>query len=458
VRRLLTLALWEYRLRRYPRQRDALRRLRSQQWLAPGDLAEIQGQKLRRLVRQAYDHVPYYRSVLDEHGVRPNDIQTADDLRRLPILTKEIVRHRGADLRARAGVTWPQLVRANHTGGSTGAPLTFYQDQNYRDWNEMAHIRDYEMCGYRLGDSMAFVWGSDYDNKVHTTLRGKLRDYLEQVLYLDAFDAHEPDLDQFCLMLSRFKPRLLVGYVSSLTLLAGLALARKQRLVRPGAIESSAETLTPAQRDLLERAFGCQVFDRYGCREVGSIAHECPAHDGLHIAADNNVVEIVADGEPMAAGHDGSVIVTNLNNYAMPFIRYATGDIAIMAHHQCPCGRGLPLLEKVVGRSTDIIVCPSGKLLHGEFFTHLFYKLPGIREFQVIQRTKTRLEIHVVPEDGSMSDRSIESLKDTIRSYGDPDFEVRVLVVDRIERTPSGKYRFVVSELPAPFQQEEART
>lgn len=450
MRRALAVRVWTRRFQNHARRKAALDALRAQQWLAPAALHNLQNHKLQLLINHAYDQVPYYREVMQERGLRPENIRSAADLPLLPVLTKEIIRTREDNLRARGGVGRRHLIRANHTGGSTGAPLTFYQDQEYRDWGDMDLMRNYEMCGYRLGEPIAFLWGSDYDARPHRSIRGKLRDFADNKLYLDAFDSTEQDLLEYARRLARQRPKLLVGYVSSLTLLARIVQAHGLA-VRPGAIQSSAEVLSPAQRELLEQTFHCAVFDRFGCREVGNIAHECDAHTGLHVLADNNVVEIVRHGVPVPAEEEGEIAVTNLNNMTMPFIRYVNGDLAVSGGATCSCGRGMPLLRRVVGRSADIIVAPSGKLMHGEFFTHLFYKLQGVKEFQVVQRTPERLEISIVPETGFDTHAAFAFLRSVIHEYGDPKFDVQCATVNNIPRSASGKFRFTVSEVPVPL-------
>ncbi len=316
VRRGVARAVWAARFRRRDGTRTALASLRAQQWLTPRELKTVQNRKLARLIAHAYAHVPYYRRVMTERGIRPEHIRSAEDLVLLPLLTRDVIQERLVELRAERAVDRPHLIRANHTGGSTGTPLTFYQDEDYRTWGTMDLVRNYEMCGYRLGDPIAFLWGSDYDARPHRTVRGKLQNVIENRLFLDAFDSDEQDLIDFARQLAAFSPRLLVGYASSLALLARVIEAHGLRGVRPAAIQSSAEVLTPSQRTLLEQTFGCEVFDRYGCREVGNIAHECASHQGLHMLADNNIVEILGDDPRARPGDEGQIAVTNLNNLA----------------------------------------------------------------------------------------------------------------------------------------------
>lgn len=455
ARRILGSLVAKRRVARHPGRYEILRSLRRAQWLSPTELAKVQEDRIRRLVAHAYTNVPYYRQVMVERGIQPSDIRSKADLVALPLLTKAIIRNRYADLRAIGGVSRPGLVSENHTGGSTGVPLDFLQDENYRDWGMMELQRDFEMCGYRLGDPIAFLWGSDYDARPHKTMRGRLRNWATNTLYLDAFDATEQDYVRYGRRLAAFRPALLVGYVSSLVVLARVIRAHRLEGVRPRAIQSSAETLTPPQRELIEATFRCRVFDRYGCREVGNIAHECDHHSGLHALEDNNVVEVLLEGRAAKAGEAGDLIVTNLHNYAMPLIRYVIGDMAVPLDQRCSCGRGLPLLREVTGRRADVIRTPSGRILHGEFFTHLFYKTTGVREFQVVQRTPVRLNISIVP-DPTFDHTALTFLESVIHEYGDPAFDVQFTLTDAIPRSASGKFRFTLSDVAFELEGERS--
>jgi phenylacetate-CoA ligase len=216
--------------------------------------------------------------------------------------------------------------------------------------------------------------------------------------------------------------------------------------IRPQAVQLTAEVVTQVQREFVEETFHCRVFNRYGCREVSLIAHECSAHSGLHILAENNYVEFLKDGQPVSVGEEGLIVITNLNNYGMPLLRYQIGDTGIPSNTICECGRGYPLMEMTKGRLVDIIVSPSGKLLHGEFFTHLFYKIKGVRQFQVIQETRRDLQIKIVKGDG-FSQETLHFLEQAIHTHGDPGFVVHFEICDRIPLSASGKYRFTMSEI-----------
>jgi len=424
--------------------RQCVRELETLQWLPPQKVRELQWRKLKALLAHAYDHVPYYRQIFDEQEIKPADIRTPDDYLRIPVLTKESIQENLPRLVAR-NTQRDELVE-NHTGGSTGQPLTFYQDLNYRRYASASRAWGFHMCGFQAGDKQAFLWGSDYDSGEHRGWKNRLRDWFKNVLWINVFDMTENSLVEAAELLSRWKPDFIWGYTSSVEMLAKVV--RKYGIdgIRPQAVQLTAEVVTQVQREFIEETLHCRVFNRYGCREVSLIAHECSAHSGLHILADNNYVEFLKNGQPVLAGEEGLIVLTNLNNYGMPLLRYQLGDTGIPSDIICECGRGYPLMEMAKGRLVDIIVSPSGKLFHGEFFTHLFYKVKGVRQFQVIQTTKRDLQIKIVKGDG-FSQETLHFLRQAIHDYGDPGFVVHFEICDQIPLSASGKYRFTMSRI-----------
>lgn len=433
---------------RHSLEMEFLNELMASQWFTHDEIELLQLNKTKSLLHHAYSNVPYYSRVFKATGFHPEDFKSLEDLNGLPILTKKDLQEKKPDLLSR--VAHVDTYRSNSTGGSTGHPVSFYQSYKYKAWNKAANMRNLTMCGYRPGERVAYLWGSDYDSKGHRGWKNRFFNDLlrKNLVWINTFELTEPLLEQAARTLVRFRPRLLVAYVSSATLLAKFVKERNIRGIRPTAIQTSAELLTQPQRNLLEEVFGCPVFDRYGCREVGHVAHECGAHNGLHLIAETNYTEFLVDGKPAKPGEMGMVTVTNLNNWAMPFIRYQLGDLGRPAQGNCPCGRGLPLMEVLEGRSTDIITTPSGKLLHGEFFTHLFYKLPAVRQFQVVQKKIDVLEIKIVPMTGFNRDATLKHLEETIKSHADPEFKISFSLQEKISPSSSGKFRFVFSEVP----------
>lgn len=398
------------------------------QWLSPAEVASAQMTRLRDLLSHAGRTVPYYRRVFREAGLDPARVRSLEDLRRLPPLQRETLAERFEDLRSDR----PRASsRPRATGGSTGRMARFLVDE--RDLLERsAHLyRNLSWFGWRLGDRLAFLWGSDVDSREHRGLAGGARDTLAGVLWLDAFSVREDRLGDHLDRLESFAPRVLIGYPSSLHLLASHALASGRRLRLEG-VQTSAEVLSPRVRRDLEEVFGAKVLDRYGCREIGIAAHECPS-GGMHVNAEAVVMECV----------EGEVLLTSLNNYAMPLIRYRNEDLAEMDEGTCRCGRGLPLVRAIRGRISDVLRTPGGRLVHGEFFTHLLYEERAVSRFQVVQTAPDRLEIRVVADAG-FDEAARARVGRAIREHADATFVVSWISVPDLPAGPSGKFRFVI--------------
>ena len=422
-------------------RRAALQSLLRTDFAPPETLHGQQERLLRDLLAHARASSPWY-------GERLRDAPAAadfrlDDLPRLPILERSELQDHLDEISGN-GQLRPG-VRVATSSGSSGTPVRLYHSREYRDWTAAAFDRGYLMCrSFRLGMRRAFFWGSEIDSRAHRGPGGTVRDIVLNQLWFDAFALRRDGLSDAVRRLRAFRPALVVGYVSTL---AEVARALDQPIAGLDGVVAAAETLTPPERTLIETAFGAPVFDRYATREVGTIAHECEAHDGLHIVAENNLVEVVdTEGRPLEDPMaEGEVLVTNLRNFATPLIRYRLGDLARLGRPGCACGREGSRLASVVGRTSDLIVSPSGVLLHGLFFMRAFDKTP-VQRFRVDQETPSRLRIRVVAAAG-YTDEVRERVTALILGRGDPGFEVVWQVVDDIPLTASGKFRFTASQV-----------
>jgi len=389
---------WQVRSRKESARIIRYRReLERSQWLSPEALQALQLNKLQRLLTHAYEHVPFYRQRFTEAGVHPRDLKTLADLRRIPILTKRDVQTHLNDLVA-VNCDRAQL-RRNATGGSTGIPTVFYQDTESQDYNKASKMRYRKWYGFELGDKTAFLWGATRDIP-NMSLRARLNLKLKRQRWLNSYGVSTESMKAFAQELRAWNPSFLVGYSSSLYLFARFLREHSLDGIYPRAIESSAEKLYAFQRELIEDVFGCRVFDTYGSREFGAVAVECEQHQGLHTLADLHYVELIKDGQPVTEGDFGDIIVTDLHNYAMPFIRYQIGDLGRPQPGVCPCGRGFPLIAEIVGRSNAIVTTPNGRYIHGAFFSHLFYGLEEVRKFRVHQRSLTEIDVLIKSDNG----------------------------------------------------------
>jgi len=433
IRRLLT---WGHYRVRGNRTLDYLREIERSQWLPREQVLVLQLAKLKRLLVHCGNRIPFYKETFVKAGFDPAGVRSIDDLRRLPVLDREDIPVQAARM---VDPETPAAARvANATGGSGGNPVRFYQDRAFQQM-KMANIyRNFRWCGWDIGERQAFLWGADVDSYEHKGIAGALRDWLYNVEFANAFGIDQGALDGLLDRIAARSPRLLVGYSSSLHELEERA-RQRGRTFPVGAVVSSAEVLTPDLRRRLGETFAAPVFDRYGAREVSTIAFECPSHEGLHTIDEANLVEI----EP---GSDENLLVTNLNNFTMPLVRYRLGDRAAAMTGTCPCGRGLGRIQPVKGRIGDYLVSPSGRKVHSEFFTHLFYDSQGVRQFEVVQVSAADLVVRIVKAPGYSLEFETDFAR-VVREHADEAFRLRFEYHAELKRSASGKHRFVRREI-----------
>ncbi|MCP1373346.1 phenylacetate--CoA ligase family protein [Dyella lutea] len=427
------------------RRRHTLRWLAAyerDQWLSADEVQALQWQRLKALLDHCYREVPFYRERFRSVGATPDDIRNRADYARLPRLTKADIRAHFAELQA-PSLAGQMVYKA--TGGSTGEPLRFGCDRGSNDRRTAVMWRGYGWAGARMGRRTLYLWGGTVGQPSRARL---LKDRLYNAAFarrmLDSFGMSEATMAEYAAAIDRYRPEIIVSYVGPLVRLAEWMLATGRRVHAPVAILGAAEALHEFQRELLERAFGCPAFNTYGCREFMLIAAECEHRQGLHVNADHLLVEL----EPMPGGQGpAEVLVTDLFNYGMPFLRYANGDAATPSDRTCACGRGLPLVERVDGRVLDAIRTPAGHVLPGEFFPHMLKDVPGVERFQLVQRRLDRLDLSIVRTDG-FDDASLAYIRREVGKKLGDSVALDVNFVDDIPLTPSGKLRVTVSELP----------
>jgi phenylacetate-CoA ligase len=427
-----------------------LARMEESQWWTPDEIKRRQEVNLRALLQHAHKTVPYYRTLFDKIGVVPGDIGTLDDFGELPLLTKSVIQEHQEELISTAYASRERMP--NHTGGSTGTPMHFYQDRRQRDWGSANKLRCNRWAGWDFGKRTLRLWGHPQDIKVTQTLQGRLRGSLLREHTFDAFGFSADDMADLVTYIRRRRPEIVVAYASMLTHFAAyLDEHQIKDLPAPDGIITSTDMLFPHQRALIERVFRTKVFNRYGCREVSIVAAECDEHTGMHVNADRLIIEFVDEkGQPVPAGEPGRVVITDLYNYAMPFIRYSIEDIAIPSAEKCPCGRGLPLMKELVGRYADILTTPEGQFVSASALTTILPEIPGLRECQLVQKAADWLQVNALcyPD----YDESSETIfRRHLAKFFGPKMRITFNYVDKIPRTPSGKKRFSVSEIGRDF-------
>jgi phenylacetate-CoA ligase len=305
----------------------------------------------------------------------------------------------------------------------------------------------YRWAGWDFGVRRAILSGSPIEKKVFSSFRGKLKAIAFREIFLDTFEMDERRRREYIERLQKFRPRILYGYVSSCAALAKQIIQDDRYLSIPS-IVTSAEMLLPAHRDIIESAFHGRVFNLYGSREITAIAMECSAHIGMHCPIDRIVLEVLQDNKPAAPGESGEIVLTDLQNYGMPFIRYKIGDMGRILEKKCPCGREMPLIELTEGRICDMIITPEGKYLPGEFFPHLFKEVSRqVEQFQILQERVDELIVKIVPAPGYGQEQT-DYLLGKIKEKTGSRMAIAFRFVKEIPPEQSGKQRVTISKLP----------
>lgn len=422
-----------------------LEELERTQWLGHQELEAIQFEALKRLISHAYEHCPYYRENWSRMGLDPSVLKTPADFRLWPIIDRTHVAEHRLNLRTRQ--PGAQLI-AKSTGGSTGVPVHFDLNSDSNDRRMAAWHRGYNWAGAGLGTKQFYFWGVALGQQP-AWKRWKDRAYnaLYRRKIVNVFDFSEQNVPLILDQLNAYRPDAIVAYTNPLDLLAREFEARQLRPFSPRSIVVGAEKLHSFQRERIERVFRAPVFETYGSREFMLIGAECDRHEGLHLTMEHLLVEVVDDqGQPAPEGTEGNIVVTDLYNYGMPFIRYSNGDRGVAGWGTCSCGRGLPLLRKVVGRQLDVLLTPDGRHIPGEFFPHLLKDFPAISRFQVVQEELDQIQLRVVLR-GSWTESDRQILDRELTQVLGSSTRIAFSAVDDIPLTAAGKHRVVVNQL-----------
>lgn len=422
----------------------ALRRdMEQSQWWPRERLAALQVERLRALLVEVGSRVPYWRDLFAKTGFDPRSVQSLDDLQRLPLMGKPEIR---ANTEAMKHEQARDLARFN-TGGSSGEPLIFFIGKERVSHDVAAKWRATRWWDVDIGDREIVVWGSPIELGAQDRIR-QWRDTLLRTELLPAFQMNEAKLDGFVATIRRRRPKMLFGYPSALSHIARHAQSRGVRMddlgIRTAFVTS--ERLYDEQRALIATVFGCRVANGYGGRDAGFIAHECPS-GGMHMTAEDIIVEIVdAAGRPVPDGTAGEIVVTHLATRHFPFIRYRTGDVAVKDTAPCACGRGLPMLKEIQGRTTDFVVATDGTVMHGLALVYILRDLPGVESFKVEQMDLQHTNVKLVTG-AAFAESSIALIEQGFRRRLGDSVRVTIERVAAIAPEKSGKFRYIVSHV-----------
>src|SRR5258708_2014679 len=378
-----------------------LRKIENAPFRSRDEIREQQFRDLTALLAHAEARVPYYRSLFRSFGIRSQDIRTWDDFFQLPILTKDIIRAQQRDL-IREDVPIEKL-RPHFSGGSTGVPLKFFRSRDYMVASDAGSYRNLQQCGWRPGEMIAFFWGGNDKLYGMSRLEFEARQFVRRTYQFDPFYSGEAEMAKWEKTFRRVRPRVILGYASTIARFAAFLDSQRKSISGIKGVFTTAEKLYKPQREVIERVFQCKAFDCYGSSEVQNIAAECP-QGKMHINADFVVMEednsVVSGPKPL--------LLTSLKNWSMPFIRYRNEDCGSFSPESCTCGNNFPLMRLEIARTSDNFLFPNGRVVHGEFFTHLMYGSDGISLFQFHQTAVDEIVLSIVPAPGSTESRKVK--------------------------------------------------
>lgn len=423
-----------------------LKELEQTQWWPRERLEELRLRRLQDVVAKAYEHTPYWRSLMDQAGISPPDIRSLADVRRFPLLDKEVVRAR------RQEMVWPgnrrrlMLVR---TSGSTNEALQFYTDSEREAQINAARIRGHRWIGINKGEREMYFWGSPVELSKQDRIK-RMRDFLVNDGLTNGFELNPDLVAQYFKYWLRWRPRCIFGYPNSLRLTVlmarpqGLELgALRERGLK--AICTTSEMLTEPDRQLIGEAYGVPVYDSYGLREGGLIGHEC-SHSTMHTMDEQLLLETIDPHTLEPTDGEGELVMTNLSSTVMPMIRYRTGDMVTLRSEPCPCGLSLDSVRISGGRVADFIVTCDGRWIPGYALIYICRSVKGIIKFQARQDRQGEIRVLLVTDGSFPADGTAQVVRQT-RARLRSDDVVTAHVVDDIHPAPSGKYRPVVGKV-----------
>lgn len=415
--------------------------LQKSQYFSVEKRESYQIKKVRELIQHAYRNVPYYHMLFKEYDLKPEEIKTLSDLRKIPILTRSIVQ-KNVDLLKSMNYP-PAAFERTVTGGTTGSPLEFYVEKARWLGIHFAFNKIYmNQATYRWSDKVVSFTGCSKKSVYHPFYR---------TLELSSFHTSQEDLAYYYQQINKFKPRFITAYPSIITLFSQYINQQSKQLSSPlKAVFLHGETLFDWQRTLLEQTYNCLVFDQYGHREQCVLAATCKKSNQYHIFSEYGIVEVLnPTGEPVSKpGEKGEIVATSLHNMVFPFIRYRTGDIGILGEQNCSCGQVYPMLQKLLGRTQEFLISKNLDKIPATGLYHIIAERSHhVKECQLYQDTEGEIIIYLVKTDGFSSVDEKHILQGFSKRFDDS-FSFQVQYVDEISRTKQGKYRYVVQKIP----------
>jgi phenylacetate-CoA ligase len=412
-------------------------KLMKSQWWTLEELENLQKKKIGTIIRYAYENIPLYHKKFKSINIRPDDIKTVSDLKKIPLLSKDEIQNSYPNEIVSPGIDINKCWTPR-TSGSIGKPMTIVYDKNAESFEKASALRPNLSTGQRLFDKWIVITSPNHiDKKKWFQKFGFFSPN-----YLSLFESPEKQIS----IMETFNPDVLDGYSSSIFLIAKKFKENGNGNLNPRIIYGTSEILSKDMREFINFVFNLDMFDQFGCVEMGRTAWECSEHAGYHIDAEAVIMEFLKNGENVSPGERGEIVYTNLYNYSMPLIRYKIGDVGIPTDERCPCGRGLPLMKLIEGRKDAFVQLPNGKILSPIVWNILLRPYP-LKQYKVIQEARDKIKIQIAPGRNNSINELSETIKNSIHAALGREIPIEIEVKDEIPREQSGKVRAVISKV-----------
>jgi phenylacetate-CoA ligase len=404
------------------------------QYVTPETLRRLQEKRIKFLVNFAYKNSPIYHQKLRDAGITPQDITRLEDIQKIPLIAKEEIRAVFPQ-----GIVTPRVGQENYTvkttSGTSGSVFTVLYNREAEAHFRAISYRDHLAQGLRPWHRFFVLYHDP------AQLNSSSKNPFQRVRGVSGVLPEEELVE----LARGFQPDFMGGHPSAYVAMARVVKNKEIKDLNPQTILLGGEVAYPSYRTYIEKVFKCRTLNRYGAYETYSVAWECQNHN-MHINADSVLVEFLKEGEPVAPGERGEIVVTNLWNKAMPLIRYRMGDIGIPSEESCECGRTLPLMKDLEGRADDFIVLPSGRAVPPTRLIPPFFLTPHVDQFKMIQDTPSDIKIHIVPR-GTLSEEEERALLNQIRDVLQEPVNIEIERVEEIQQEGRGKFKAVISKV-----------
>lgn len=416
--------------------------LESQYWTRE-QLDAFQNERLRALIEHAYNHVPFYHDEMNLLGLTPKDIQTKDDLSKLPVINKDTIRREGLERFTSKAMPKSQMIMRG-SSGSTGQPLLYNATKLNYSVNIAANLRGWYNFGWRLGDKYVKISQNPRKSKLK-----KIQDYMTGCLYVATADLSDAHMHEIMQEIDKYRPMVIRSYPDPLYIMAQYRLSHEGEFTwTPKVLTTTGNVLHPQMRQVIENAFGCKIFDSYSS-EGNANVFECHTHECYHVSEEYGITEVLDEkNNPIMSGI-GRVITTDLWNYATPFIRYDVQDMVELADEPCSCGRAHMAIKRILGRDNELLIAASGRRYTVHHFTVFFEPTvspqlkDSIEQFQFVQHKDKTTTINLVVNENYDSDVEHYLVKYWSQEFGS---KVDIKILDRMPITHNNKRKFIIIE------------